>query len=176
MAEFITLVNEHNEDIGKIEKLEAHQKGLLHRAFSVFIFNDKNELLMQQRAFEKYHSGGLWTNTCCSHPNYNEDMKSAINRRLYEEMGMVCNTSFLFSFLYKANFENGLTEHELDHVYVGKSNEIPKPNAIEVNDYKFITLQQLEIEIKSNPEKFTVWLKICLPKLISHFNLNTNLS
>ncbi len=169
MNESLILVNEKDEACGKMEKLAVHQLGLLHRAFSVFIFNSKGELLLQQRAEDKYHSGGLWTNTCCSHPRYGEDTQSSVERRLMEEMGMHCKTNFAFSFMYKTQFENGLIEHEFDHVYIGVSDELPLPTKAEAQNWKYITLANLEQEISQEPKKFTAWLKICLPQVKSHF-------
>ena len=158
----VILVNEQDQEIGQMEKLEAHQKGLLHRAFSVFVFNDKNELLIQQRAIGKYHSEGLWTNTCCSHPSPEETLEQAANRRLHEEMGMVCTVKRAFSFLYRAEFENGLVEHELDHVLIGYTNYPPLLNPEEAQAYKWISLDELEKDIAQHPEKYTIWFKIIL--------------
>ena len=170
MNNFLILVDENDKQWGKLEKLLVHQLGLLHRAFSVFIFNRKGELLLQQRAEEKYHSGGLWTNTCCSHPQYGEATPDAIRRRLFDEMGMQCRTNFAFSFVYKANFDNGLTEHEFDHVYFGLSDDIPLPEKTEVKDWKYMTIPALEEDIAGHPEGYTEWLKICLPDVKKHFN------
>lgn len=168
MNEFLILVDEHDKPWGKLEKDQVHQLGLLHRAFSVFIFNTKGELLLQQRAEGKYHSAGLWTNTCCSHPRFGEDLKDAVARRMDEEMGLNCETKFLFSFIYQSKFENGLTEHEFDHVYYGVSDDLPQPNPAEVSQWKYVTLDALEKDIASNPANYTVWLGICLPKVIEH--------
>jgi isopentenyl-diphosphate delta-isomerase len=170
MNEFLILVDDHDKPWGKLEKDQVHQLGLLHRAFSVFIFNSKGELLLQKRADEKYHSGGLWTNTCCSHPRFGEELKDAVARRMQEEMGLTCETKFIFSFLYKTSFENGLTEHEFDHVYYGKSDDLPQPNASEVSEWKYIDLASLEKDLNLSPEKYTVWLKICLPRIMEHFS------
>ncbi|MFC4210718.1 isopentenyl-diphosphate Delta-isomerase [Pedobacter lithocola] len=166
MTEQVILVDNNDLPIGQMEKLEAHKKGLLHRAFSVFIFNSNNELLLQQRAYSKYHSGGLWTNTCCSHPRFGEHNFDAANRRLDEEMGMKCSLTYAFSFTYKATFADGLIEHELDHVFFGNSDEIPKINKEEVENYKYISLKDLKIQIVKEPEIFTPWLKICLEKVV----------
>lgn len=160
--EFVILVDEKDEQIGLMEKLEAHQKGLLHRAFSVFAFNDANELLLHQRAAGKYHSPGCWTNTCCSHPRENETILEAGNRRLQEEMGMQCVLEPVFSFIYRAEFDNGLIEHELDHVLLGRFSGKPYPNAEEAQDWKYISLEQLQKEINETPERFTPWLRIIL--------------
>jgi isopentenyl-diphosphate delta-isomerase len=168
MNEQLILVDEHDNQTGVMDKLSVHQKGLLHRAFSVFIFNSKDELLLQQRAENKYHSSLLWSNTCCSHPVDGEKISDTIERRLKEEMGLNCNTGFAFSFIYKSNFQNGLTEYEFDHVYFGRSDELPKPNPQEVKDWKYITLENLEKEISASSQQFSEWLKICLPQIIEY--------
>ena len=138
MTENVVLVDTKDCELGVMEKMEAHEKGLLHRAFSVFIFNDKNQLLLQQRAFSKYHSGGLWTNTCCSHPRKGETYKEGAHRRLLEEMGMTCDLEKVLDFIYKAKLDNNLTEHELDHVFVGYCNSNPEINLEEVMIYRFV--------------------------------------
>jgi isopentenyl-diphosphate delta-isomerase len=170
MNDLLILVDENDNEIGLMEKLSVHQTGSLHRAFSVFIFNSKGELLLQQRADDKYHSGGLWTNTCCSHPVNGEQIKSTIKKRLKEEMGIECETDFQFSFIYKTEFSNGLTEHELDHVYFGKSDQLPVPNIFEAKDWKYIDLEQLRQSIDKNPQDYSYWLKICLPQVIKKFD------
>lgn len=170
MTELLILVDENDNPLGNMEKLMVHQLGLLHRAFSVFIFNAKGELLLQQRDDSKYHSGGLWTNTCCSHPRFGEEVSSAIERRLHEEMGMHCKTSFAFSFIYKTKFANGLTEHELDHVYFGFTDDTPFPEKSEVKSWKYISIENLENDIIHHPEIYTEWMKISLPQVKSHFN------
>lgn len=154
----VLLVDEKDLVIGQMEKLEAHEKGLLHRAFSVFVFNRENKLLLQRRALEKYHSGGLWTNTCCSHPGPNQDLESAAKQRMIEEMGFSCEIDHQFSFVYKYELDKGLTEHELDHVFFAKSDIKPKPNPAEVMDFKYISLDDLEKDILENPENYTKWL------------------
>ena len=169
MEDLLILVDQNDQALGGMNKLAVHQKGLLHRAFSIFIFNSKGELLLQQRASDKYHSGGLWTNTCCSHPRLGEELPVAVERRLGEEMGMQCDTKFVFSFIYKMTFENGLTEHEYDHVFFGRSDELPVINPLEVKDYKYMTLKDLSQAIDQHPENFSAWLKICLPKINEHF-------
>jgi len=166
MKDLLILVDEEDNEIGLMEKLSVHQSGALHRAFSVFIFNSKGELLLQQRADDKYHSAGLWTNTCCSHPVNGEEIKSTIQKRLKEEMGIECETAFQFRFIYKSEVGNGLTEHELDHVYFGKSDELPVPNILEAKDWKYISLDNLQKAIQQNPKDYTTWLKICLPEVI----------
>lgn len=158
--EQVILVNEQDEAIGAMEKMEAHEKGFLHRAFSVFVLNENNELLLQKRAVSKYHSGGLWTNTCCSHPREGENIIEAGNRRLMEEMGMTCELQPMFSFIYKAELDKGLTEHELDHVIIGRSNATPDINPEEVEDWKYIDLNNLEEDMNVNPENYTAWFKI----------------
>ena len=170
MKDYLILVDEEDTQWGKLEKNLVHQLGLLHRAFSVFIFNSSGNLLLQQRADEKYHSGGLWTNTCCSHPRFGEEIKDAIPKRLMEEMGMECNTNFAFSFIYKANFDNGLIEHEFDHVYIGISDFIPSPESSEVKNWKYISINNLETEIFTHPKIYTEWMKICLPQVKKCFN------
>jgi len=168
MEEQVILVDHQDVPQGQMDKLEAHEKGLLHRAFSVFIFNDRGELLLQQRALSKYHSGGLWTNTCCSHPRMGEGNMQAAKRRLKEEMGMDCEISYLFKFTYKAVFEDGLTEHEIDHVFFGLSNELPVINHDEVEHFKYMDLDELAQDISINPKAYTPWLRICLNEVIKH--------
>ena len=145
--EYVILVDENDQEIGSMEKQEAHEKGLLHRAFSVFVFNENKELLLQQRALTKYHSAGLWTNTCCSHPRIGETIEQAAHRRLTEEMGFDCELITKTSFIYKAAFENGLTEHEFDHVLVGNFNGEISFNPTEVKNFKWINLEELQIEL-----------------------------
>jgi len=169
MEEQVILVDGNDLQIGQMEKMEAHQKGLLHRAFSVFIFNSKNELLLQQRAFDKYHSGGLWTNTCCSHPRIGESNLDGANRRLMEEMGMQADLKWVFDFTYRAEFESGLVEHELDHVFFGQSDLLPVINRNEVETFKYVNLEALKDELQLNPKDYTPWLKICLEKVMEHF-------
>ncbi len=165
MKEYVILVDENDCEQGVMEKQQAHIEGKLHRAFSIFIFNDKNELLLQQRAISKYHSAGLWTNTCCSHPRPNETIKDAANRRLVEEMGMSCELTIKTSFLYKSEFENGLTEHEFDYVLIGHSSNNPTINLDEVESYKWQNLNDLKSDIKNKPAQFTTWFKIAIEKL-----------
>ncbi len=171
--EFVTLVDEKDNPIGLMEKIEAHQKGLLHRAFSVFVFNDNNELLIQRRALEKYHSGGLWTNTCCSHPRDKESLTAAGQRRLQEEMGFTCSIDPIFSFIYHAKLDNELTEHEFDHVFIGKYNAKPAPNPAEVCDWKYVSLKELSHDLKTHPDNYTIWFQQIFDRvekhLINHF-------
>lgn len=159
----IILVNENDKELGVAEKIYAHQKGLLHRAFSIFIFNSKNELLLQQRAFGKYHSGGLWSNTCCSHPKPGEKIIVAAHRRLKEEMGFDCKIEEQFSFLYEAKLDM-LSEHEFDHVLIGFHDNDPKINPAEVSDFKWMTIIELQKDIRKNSDKYTYWFKIAFPK------------
>ncbi|GAB1447759.1 MAG: isopentenyl-diphosphate Delta-isomerase [Bacteroidetes bacterium] len=160
--EEVILVDEQDNEIGLMEKIEAHEKALLHRAFSVFVFNEKGELMLQQRALNKYHSGGLWTNTCCSHPRKGETVAEAAIRRLQEEMGFVCELELKHKFIYKAPFTNGLTEHELDYIFTGQFEGTPVLNPDEVESYRWISLSNLEKEIELEPEKFTIWFRIIL--------------
>ena len=160
VEEQVILVNEKDEPIGLMNKLEAHEKAILHRAFSVFILNDKNEVMLQQRAGHKYHSPFLWTNTCCSHQRAGETNVEAGKRRLFEEMGFEAELKELFHFIYKAPFENGLTEHELDHVMIGYSNEDPIINPDEVESWKWMTIEAVKEDMIANPNEYTVWFKI----------------
>jgi isopentenyl-diphosphate delta-isomerase len=165
MQEQVILVDELDNAIGTMEKMEAHEKGRLHRAFSVFIFNDKGELLLQQRALTKYHSAGLWTNTCCSHPRPNESTIDAANRRLEEEMGLSCELGHKTSFIYKTNFDNGLIEHEFDHVFFGNYDQDPTLNPEEVEDFVWMDVNKIMNDIEKNPGKYTSWFKIAMKKL-----------
>jgi isopentenyl-diphosphate delta-isomerase len=164
-AKHVVLVNEQDEFIGTMEKMEAHEKGLLHRAFSVFIFNDQGEMLIQRRALKKYHSGGLWTNACCSHPFPNEDVHHAAERRTNEELGIQIELTKAFSFTYKAALDNGLTEYEFDHVFIGKFNGPLAPNQDEVGDYAYLDINYLQSHIKQFPGKYTIWFQIAFPML-----------
>jgi len=164
--EKVILVDKNDNPIGLMEKMEAHEKGVLHRAFSVFIFNNNNEMLLQQRAFSKYHSGGLWTNACCSHPRESETTINAAHRRLKEEMGFDCDLEEVFDFIYKKKLDKGLTEHELDHVFIGKYEGDIKINPEEVNSYKYININALKKDIIDNPNNYTEWFKICFEEAI----------
>lgn len=166
MQEQVILVDTDDNPIGLMEKMEAHEKGLLHRAFSVFVFNSKNELMLHRRALTKYHSGGLWTNTCCSHPRDGETSLQAAHRRLEEEMGFDCNLEKAFHFIYKAKLDNELTEHELDHVFIGDFDGTPNFNPEEVHEYKHISIPDLLKDIETDPDKYTEWFKICLNEVI----------
>jgi isopentenyl-diphosphate delta-isomerase len=165
MQEQVILVDELDNTIGTMEKMEAHEKGLLHRAFSVFIFNGKGQLLLQQRALSKYHSAGLWTNTCCSHPRPNENTLDAAKRRLIEEMGLACEVKHKTSFIYKTNFDNGLIEHEFDHVFFGNCDQDPSINPQEVESFLWMDTKDIMDDIEKNPEKYTSWFKIAMNNL-----------
>ena len=168
--EHVILVNEKDQEIGLMPKLEAHQKAVLHRAFSVFIFNSENELMLQQRASNKYHSPNLWTNTCCSHQRSGESNIQAGTRRLYEEMGFTTSLKEITSFIYKAPFDNGLTEHELDHIMVGYYNEDPVINSDEVEDWKWMKIEDVKTDISLNPDLYTAWFKIIFKNFYNHLN------
>jgi isopentenyl-diphosphate Delta-isomerase len=161
----VILVDEQDRETGSMEKMEAHQKAMLHRAFSVFIFNGSNEMLLQKRANGKYHSAGLWTNACCSHPQPGEVIQQSAEKRLQEEMGFTVALTSAFSFVYKAPFENGLTEYEYDHVFVGSFDGDIVPNAREVSDYCYKTFADIKSSITSHPQQFTEWFKIAFPKV-----------
>jgi len=164
MQEKIILVDENDNEIGSGEKLKVHQEGKLHRCFSLFVFNPKRELMLQERAKLKYHSGGLWTNTCCSHPRVGEKIEDAVHRRLQDEMGFDCEVKEIFTFIYKARLDHGLWEHEFDHVFVGKFDGEPDINPEEADSWKWIDLNELKKDILENPEKYTVWFKIAIDK------------
>jgi isopentenyl-diphosphate Delta-isomerase len=164
----VILVDENDVETGTMEKMEVHKKALLHRACSVFIFNDKGEMLLQKRADKKYHSAGLWTNACCSHPKPGEDITEAAVKRLQEEMGFVTSLSKAFTFIYKAPFENGLTEYEYDHVFTGIYNGGIQPNSDEVGDYCFQSVDEISNSLELHPHHFTAWFKIAFPKLMEY--------
>lgn len=168
IEEHVILVNENDEPIGTMPKLEAHEKAALHRAFSVFVLNANNEIMLQQRAHHKYHSPLLWTNTCCSHQRAGETNLDAGSRRLYEEMGFRTTLKELFHFIYKAPFDNGLTEHELDHVMIGYYNEEPKINPEEVESWKWMTIEDVKSDMITNPGIYTVWFKIIFDQFYHH--------
>ncbi|WNJ18638.1 isopentenyl-diphosphate Delta-isomerase [Pontibacter sp. G13] len=155
----VLLVNEKDEPQGFMEKMEAHEKGLLHRAFSIFVFDSDKKLLLQRRALEKYHSPGLWTNTCCSHPTDDKTLISEAKTRLVEEMGFVCELEPVFSFIYHCDFGTGLIEHELDHVIIGHWEGVPAPNPEEVVEYKWMTRAEIDAAIQADPEAFTFWFR-----------------
>lgn len=167
--EEVVLVNKQDQAIGTMEKLEAHRQGMLHRAFSILIFNSNAKLLIHRRALGKYHSAGLWSNTCCSHPLPSETIIEAGVRRLKEEMGMETSLAPLFSFIYRAELENNLIEHELDHILIGFSDQEPKANPDEVCDYKWVSLYELECQMEQNPQDFTAWFKLIILEYRSAF-------
>lgn len=163
--DYVILVDETDNELGFVEKIEAHKKALMHRAISVFICNTKGEWLLQQRALDKYHSNGLWTNTCCSHPFPGETSLAAANRRLHEEMGLKANLKEIFWFTYKEPLDNEMTENELDHVFVGFTDEHPKINTSEVTDWKYIAFENLKTDIENHPDKYTVWFKMIFERV-----------
>ncbi len=163
--EFVILVDKADNEIGLAEKFDAHKKALMHRAISVFICNSKGEWLLQRRALDKYHSNGLWTNTCCSHPYPGETSQEAAHRRLEEEMGLKTQLKEIFWFIYKENLDNELTEHELDHVFIGFTDEHPKINTSEVNEWKYLSFEALKADIESHPDKYTVWFKMIFERV-----------
>lgn len=171
--EHVILVDENDRQIGTCEKLEAHQKGLLHRAFSVFLFNSKGELLIHQRADQKYHTGGLWSNTCCSHPAPDEPIEEGIRRKLIQEMGINTPVKKMFEFSYSAKFDNGLTENELDYVYFGEYNEAPNPNPEEVQAWKYSSFEEIKKEVRNDESRFTPWFKMLLKKVEEHYYKTT---
>lgn len=172
IEELVILVNENDEQIGLMPKIEAHEKAVLHRAFSIFIFNEDNELMLQQRALDKYHSPGLWTNTCCSHQRNGESNIEAGKRRLQEEMGFVTDLEESISFVYKAPFDNGLTEHEYDHVLLGYYNAEPQINLDEVSSWKWMPIGAVKVDIALHPELYTAWFKIIFEKFYEHINID----
>lgn len=171
MEEQVILVDTNDQPLGLMPKMEAHEKGVLHRAFSVFVLNDKGELMLQQRALHKYHSPGLWTNTCCSHQRDGETNIAAGKRRLQEEMGFVTELREVTSFIYKAPFDNGLTEHELDHIMIGNFNNTPNINPEEVASWKWMAVEAVRDDIKSNPENYTVWFIIIFEQFYEQIKL-----
>ncbi|UKJ08278.1 isopentenyl-diphosphate Delta-isomerase [Solitalea lacus] len=165
MSQLLLLVDEEDNVIGYDEKLPVHQKGLLHRAFSIVIFNSKGEMLIQKRAKGKYHSGGLWTNTCCSHPLKDEVLEDTLQRKLKEEMGFTCPLTYKYKFIYKYNFDNGLTEYELDYVYTGMFNGEVMPNPEEAEGFRWVKAADVVSEAKLYPEKYTEWFKHILARI-----------
>ncbi len=166
--EQIILVDQNDQQIGTAEKLWVHQQGRLHRAFSIFVINSQGQLLLQKRAIAKYHSGGLWTNTCCSHPRPDESILSAGDRRLQEEMGFACELSEIFSFIYNSPLDHGLIEYEYDHVLLGKFDGEPILNPLEAEDWQWIDLDQLKLALVTHPELYTFWLKACFDKFLDY--------
>jgi len=175
MTEMVILVDPHDREIGIEEKIKAHRDGKLHRAFSVFVFNEKGEVLLQQRAFNKYHSGGLWTNACCSHPRPGEAIEQAAGRRLQEEMGFACQLHRAFQFIYKAELDGGLIEHELDHVFIGTYSGAVHPDASEVADFRWHNVQAIKHDLKHSLAKYTVWFKLAFERALSFVATNGSL-
>lgn len=169
MPENVILVTPDDQPLGAEEKLKAHLEGKLHRAFSVFIFNSQGEMLLQRRALHKYHSPGLWSNACCSHPRPGEDSEAAAHRRMKEEMGFDCHIERAFQFTYKAEFDNGLTENELDHVFIGEYNGVVQPNPEEVAEYRWIDADSLKKDVQENPEQYTYWFCVVLDKVLKYY-------
>ncbi len=174
MSEMIILVDENDRTIGFEEKLKAHQgEGKLHRSFSIFIFNSKGNILLQQRAKKKYHFGGLWSNACCSHPNKGEELEKAVHRKLKQEMGFDTDLREIFSFIYKVkDSNNGLTEHEFDHVFIGEYDGEPNPNLEEVDNWKWTDIKELKKDVKNNPEKYSFWFREAFHKIIESKKFN----
>ncbi|NML40486.1 isopentenyl-diphosphate Delta-isomerase [Chitinophaga sp. G-6-1-13] len=168
----VILVTEFDEAIGTMEKMEAHRRGLLHRAFSVFILNEAGDILLQQRAMGKYHSPGLWTNACCSHQFPGETTADAAHRRLMEEMGFDCPLEEIFAFTYRTAFDNGLVEHEFDHVLIGTYNGAIHPDSTEVNDYRYMSASQILELMEQEPDRFTSWFHLALPRVLKHLNMS----
>lgn len=164
--ERVILVNEDDEEIGAAGKLEAHREGRLHRAFSIFVLNGRGQLLLQRRARNKYHSGGLWTNTCCGHPRPGEETETAAHRRLREEMGFDCPLRPVFHFIYEAELDDGLWEHELDHVFVGRRDGDPSPDPEEAEAWRWASLEEVARDVERHPDDYTVWFRIALPSLL----------
>jgi isopentenyl-diphosphate Delta-isomerase len=160
--EHVILVDEHDREVGTMEKMEAHRKGVLHRAFSVLIFNSKGELLLQKRALTKYHSGGLWTNTCCSHPLPGESIPEAAQRKLKQEMGIACPLTFSHKFIYQVRLDNQLIEHECDSVLIGHYDGAPAINRLEAEDWKYVSMDEVKTDALKNPEKYTYWFRLML--------------
>jgi isopentenyl-diphosphate delta-isomerase len=163
--EQVILVDTNDKAVGTMGKMEAHQKGILHRAFSILLFDDEGKMLLQKRSQNKYHSSGLWTNACCSHPVPGEALKDATRRRLREEMGIDLQPAFSHTFIYKAQLDNGLIEHELDHVFIGTFNGVPRINKKEVEEWKFVEVAWLKEDIIRNPSAYTEWFKLIMNNL-----------
>lgn len=163
----VVLVDDRDQVLGTMDKLKAHREGVLHRAFSVFLFDHDGRLLLQRRAETKYHSGGLWTNSCCSHPRVGEDLLAAAERRVAEELGIVTPLQHRFSFTYRASFDNGLHEHELDHVFFGRWSGNVRPDPDEVIDWRYATIEEIDADLLAHPQRYTVWLKACWPEVLA---------
>ena len=174
--EQVILVDVDDCEIGLMEKMEAHKQAVLHRAFSVFLFNTQGKMLLQQRALTKYHSAGLWTNTCCSHPRPGETLENAVSRRLMEEMGITAKVSKAFDFIYQATLPDHLNEHEFDHVFIGNFDDEVRPNHLEVANFVYQSMEEIAANLQSHPEKYTVWFKIAFPKVVEWYQSNSSLS
>ena len=172
--EQVILVDTNDSEVGVMEKMEAHKQALLHRAFSVFLFNKQGKMLLQQRAFSKYHSPGLWTNTCCSHPRPGESLDHAVTRRLQEEMGIEATVTKAFDFIYKAALHNELSEHEFDHVYIGQYDGDVTPNPLEVGNFVYQSIEEVKSNLETYPDKYTVWFQIAFPKVAQWYESNFN--
>jgi isopentenyl-diphosphate delta-isomerase len=170
MEQQVILVNEKDEQLGIAGKMQAHKTGLLHRAFSIFVFNTKGEMLLQQRAMDKYHSGGLWTNACCSHPGPGEDTRSAALRRLKEEMGFETSLEKVFDFVYRVEFENGLTEHEFDHVFTGEYDGKVECSNEEVMDFCYKSMEDISKSLQAHPHLYTTWFRLAFPRIERWWN------
>jgi isopentenyl-diphosphate delta-isomerase len=175
-VEQVILVDSDDREVGVMEKMEAHKQAVLHRAFSVFLFNSQGKMLLQQRALTKYHSAGLWTNTCCSHPRPGESVENAASRRLFEEMGIAASISKAFDFIYKAELPDELTEYEFDHVFVGIYDADVHPNHLEVANFVYQTIEEVTANLQSYPDKYTVWFKIAFPRVVAWYESNFSLS
>lgn len=169
LEEMVVLVDAEDREVGEMGKLAAHREGRLHRAFSVFLFNSRGELLLQKRAASKYHSPGLWSNTCCGHPRVGEGIAEAAERRLMEEMDLKCSLRPIFRFIYRADLADGMIEHELDHVLVGSTDADPVPNAEEVSGWRWSERGELEQELRDRPERSTAWFPLCAWRAWDHF-------
>jgi isopentenyl-diphosphate delta-isomerase len=175
-VEQVILVDKEDCEIGVMEKMEAHKQSILHRAFSIFLFNPQGKILLQQRALTKYHSAGLWTNTCCSHPRPGETLENAVARRLMEEMGITTKVSKAFDFIYQAELPDNLNEYEFDHVFIGNYDDEVRPNHLEVANFVYQSIEEVEANLQSHPEKYTVWFKIAFPKVVAWYQSNSLLS
>jgi isopentenyl-diphosphate delta-isomerase len=175
-VEQVILVDKDDCEIGVMEKMEAHKQSVLHRAFSVFLFNPQGKMLLQQRALTKYHSAGLWTNTCCSHPRPGETLENAVSRRLIEEMGITTKVFKAFDFIYQAELPDNLNEYEFDHVFIGNYDADVRPNHLEVANFVYQSIEEVEANLQSHPEKYTVWFKIAFPKVVEWYHSNSSLS
>jgi isopentenyl-diphosphate delta-isomerase len=175
-VEQVILVDKDDCEIGLMEKMEAHKQSVLHRAFSVFLFNPQGKMLLQQRALTKYHSAGLWTNTCCSHPRPGETLENAVSRRLIEEMGITTKVFKAFDFIYQAELPDNLNEYEFDHFFIGNYDADVRPNHLEVANFVYQSIEEVEANLESHPEKYTVWFKIAFPKVVAWYQSNSSLS